>query len=656
MVPTKINPGVPQAQVAGRPSSNGHSIFKPSVKTLGTYRFGEYTPHFFMELLPNDKNVTVRCSHILRTLPMKSPIFNRVKLHKSYFDVPMQAIIPLNYEKWKVNPVQGDDCPADAGTTIADFMSVLDTANGLRKPTSFSDSSADYLAFFRYLAFCSWFGSEGSLLSSAEIQISNYWSYSSDTTKSVDDIIDLIFIKMVAHYESLNDTDPIFTWSIGSESYDVFPSVQVNEYTNKVISLRDFFYRFMLQPIGSFSQIRTTPIKLSDFLSYTGDGTNAISTAFFSIIAVAPVPVDLRRVLAYQIACAHFFSNDHIDYIFSAQLYRQNMWALATVNPNITSTFLMNGVTYNYDALSAHIIHQMISNASATYADQEWSFLANVFNFNRSLRFVDYFTGSRSNPLAVGITDVQVVGSKVSVIDMTKGLQRQKFLNAVNRAGAKFESYVKGVLGVKPAYDYHNPAYLGTIEDDISMQEVENTAAAQGNNEEYIRTNMRSNSSRFALNFDADRDSVVVGVTYFDIPRFHPFGIPRICQHLDRFDEFIPQAQYIGDQDINRAELGNIYGPAFPFSYTDRYQEYKLRKNFCFGGIRQYLRTWSYMIGNTFQQNNITPDFIRSRQEEFDKFYTLLTNYSPAGYFHFIIYQDCEVSASRPMVKHPQIL
>lgn len=660
MTPTKTTPGNPQV-VAGGSVIKNHSQFNNSYPVVGTYRFGEYTPHFVAESVPADKDMILRSSSALRSYTLKSPILNNVKLHKDYFNVPLQAIIPFNYEKFKVAPVQGDDCPDDAGTTLLTGVKNFHDFLVIHAPATFGGSPSEWQDFFRWLVAAQWFFSFGSLLSVCEIRLNNRLSIRFNyngtlTICDIDQFVDMVLTDMATYMETNGKS---FSATFGGTQYAVYASVAPDNVNPVTISLREFFYRFMSQPNA------TLDFNLETITAWIPNCDLANSFSF-NMVGGTDIPIDLRRLHAYNLVCAHFYSNDHIDYVFKAALYRQNQYSFIKLSGyDAGMRFIMNGVPFEYDALSAHAVQIMLLDNQATHTDNVFSYLSNIFNLNRSLRFMDYFTGARSNPLAVGNTNVPVSGSNVSVIDITKGIQRQRFLNAVNRSGSRFESYIKNLFGVKPAYDYHNPFFLGSTVDDVITSEIENTGNAQFSDisgldfetkKNSITSRFAANSSRYAFNFDSDRDSVLIGITYFDIPRYYPFGIPRIAQHLNRYDDFVPQAQFIGDQDIKKSELGATISPNSPFAYTGRYQEYKMRVPYCFGGVFHRLRSWAYFAQYGDINGTISPDFIRSIQTELDKFYLSLTSYSLAGYYHFIISTNNDFGTLRPMVKHPHIL
>lgn len=657
MLSSSLTPGNQQAVEAGKPKKISKSRFSPNPRSLGTYRFGEITPHFAFELLDNDTDIVLRCMHKLRTLPLQSPVLNATKLHKAYFNVPMQAILPLNYEKWRTIPVSGDDCPAEAGTTVSDFQrKVVSLITNYKTALSTYGTNSDDLWFtFTYLAIISWFCSEGSLLHSLGICNSSDFVFvdGNDELIDADKIVDSVFTYILSSF-TLDEV--LFYWNgFAVVNTTSFLADDINVPSFPKISLRDFWMRFLNQPLNSFLPNDSSPLDTLDLWGNVG-----IPVQVPSVYSNQhSIPVDLRRLHAYNIVCAHFFSNDHIDYIYSAELYRQNQQALLDVPFTPTNhTFTMNGVKFRFDSLSAHYFNAVCAVNSSNLAI--WipviSYLSNIFNFNRSLRFMDYFTGARKQPLAIGSNNVHVTGGNVSVLDITKSIQYQRLRNFANRVGPKFKSFLDGFFGKSPAYDFHEPFFIADTEEELFTNEVENTGANQTSNADFITSNIKSVNDKYAFNFDSDRDSVLIGVTYFDIVRFYPFGIPRIVQHEDKFDDFLPDLQYIGDQRIEGSELGAFRTGNTAFAYTTRNQEYKVSVPYCFGGIRQQLKTWSFTFPNTMYQSQISSDFIRSLQSEFDKFYTQLSGFSLRSYFHFIVLNNNELSLSRPMTKNPQIL
>lgn len=121
--------------------------------------------------------------------------------------------------------------------------------------------------------------------------------------------------------------------------------------------------------------------------------------------------------------------------------------------------------------------------------------------------------------------------------------------------------------------------------------------------------------------------------------------------------------QYQGDQSIFRKEL-NARWLTFPdlnFAYTLRYMEYKQRASIATGGFVSHLPAYAFVtdngsVGDFRADQNISPEYIRSRPSEFDRFYSALTGASLGSYFHFIVRYVNECNAERPMEYAPSVL
>lgn len=405
--------------------------------------------------------------------------------------------------------------------------------------------------------------------------------------------------------------------------------------------------------------------------------------------------LDLSRLLSYQLVCAHYYSNSSIDFIYSAELYRSYIYSLycentSTPSSTVHRTFQWNGMLCEYDALSENILARTLylKRSATSYfdpannleffdlgdltdpTDSRFPFIsarlacfAAIFGFRKSLRFGDYFVGARPRPLAPINTDVSVNNNAVSVIDVTRNIQAQRFGNAVMRSRQKIEEYVASLFGGgQPAPDFHNPFFLSRETETIFGEEVQNTGVAQQNNPNSRTSNFASRAGRFTFTFDnSDKHKCIyIQIISFDIKRAYTRSVDRQFLVLDRYDMFNPDFQYIGDQPIYGIELGYNYGSFIPrvFGYTSRDMEYKQRFDVASGGFVEELPGWILTDRNRehYQPAKLSPDFIRSFSCELDQFYISLTGYSLSSYFHFAIITNNNVSATRPMAVDPQIL
>lgn len=710
------------------------SKFDLSYHLFDTHRFGDITPHMVMDVVPSDENVQIGSSHQLGTYSLKAPLMQRLTMKKDYFQVPLMSLLPFNYDKFITNPVVGDDVNADAvGLTLTKdsyptfvspelFERYKTSLLGLSRSLSFLDPDSSFnvkciVAFqviMCQLLSMEKFFSNGSLLSKLGCHLSSLAKFvDNGEFLSFDQYFDLICSRLSEDIQYIDYLD-----------YDG-SSIRVIPDTSKVsnvlfkenyISFREFIEVLRDDPwllvhitncfVNSDAQVSWSDMPSNERYRELVEGGG------YDHVYIAPnFKLNLARPLAYQMVCAHYYTNDKIDYIYSAELYREYIHSLRVPTPGFPlysvnlgsaptmpndSTFVYNGVRCYYDHLSAFHLSELfpsfnidpaqltpivnpVYSPAENQLDQNFNVsITPVINFlcclvlqtavlgyRHSLRYVDYFVGAKSRPLAIGDVNVDVnQNNQVSVIDVTRNVQMQRFLNAVNRSGRRLSEYVKSLFGVSQSQDYHEPLYLGHTSDDIVGSSIENTGDAQQSEPLSVTSVLRSNASRYLFEANFDRFSVVIGVTYYDIPRSYFNTVERPFGHVDRFDMFNPDLQFIGDQAIYQYEVNPAVASdeERPFGYTIRNMEYKQRYNQAAGGFVDFLPGYAFLADYDDDRRylsldrHIGPSFIRSKNYELDRFYISLTGYSLASYFHFIVDNYNQVSASRPMAWQPGIL
>lgn len=667
----------------GGSTGRSRSKFPLSYTKFQTERFAEYFPFFVEEGVSGDI-LPFHSNHEVQTYTLKSPILQSLTKKKDYFAVPMQAILPLNWEKFYTNPNIGQDVPADCGCGVANFWDKIGTlfsnsdtylSNQLSSTTTSAPKKLEYM--LRYLLFFEMFYSTGSLMETLGISGHNYIDIERNSQGSPiqkrtwDEFFDEV-ISTIATALSGNISAYIGA-NIGGDTYTItaFPNSAFSQYTE--ISLREALE--LMRDDLSFEILSVS--NMSTLVASIG---SIYTDHYFTPYTSTGVTLNLSRLWAYQICVSHFYSNDHVDYIYSADLFRQYIAELAfgQSSSGLTESvlrFSVNGMYYQYDALSAAVFSQVISyfgtngiysrtNNTAVYPSLEemWAYFVALFSFKRSLRFLDYFTGSRAYPLAVGNSSVSVNNNAVDIVELSKSSMMTKFLQAVNRSGRKFSAYMKELFGKTPAYDYHNPMFLAHTSDLVGAQETENTGAGQldASRPLAITSRLRASSARYAFEFQPDRDCILIGISYYDLPRVYLNATERQNFNLDRFDMFNPYLQFTGDQPIYEAEIGTDTPSYTPFSYCNKDMQYKQRYNQACGGFcvpSTGLDNWIFPADTMRRTSfhHISPSFIRSFNSELDRFYQYLTGFSLGTYFHFIVRYDNRQDASRPMAYNPVI-
>lgn len=94
----------------------------------GTYRFGELGVCFVQDTVPDDET-PFGSSHDLRSMNMAAPLLSDLEIKKDFIEVPLPALLPLNYEKLMVQPQIGEDIdPQSIGLNVPEFTSLFRAA------------------------------------------------------------------------------------------------------------------------------------------------------------------------------------------------------------------------------------------------------------------------------------------------------------------------------------------------------------------------------------------------------------------------------------------------------------------------------------------------------------------------------------------------
>lgn len=686
-----------QNKVGGRFIHN-YSSFPDSLSRSRVYtaRFGEYTPCFTFDGVEKDQ-ISVNSLDKIDSMSLNSPFKGTIRKIKESFCVPKMAILPMNWDKIYVQPTTGDDVPDDANCVLLDFpnsiqssfnrmvLSVLGNVN-----ITDMDTLCRYMtAVMRMLTFGEFFYSEGSLLKycgySGNAQI-EFRSVDPSFDGWYDAVIKQLFTPFIGITVQFGYGDTQYVkqyFGLSGSRPDTFDYDKVN-------SFRDFLADFRDDPSASIISYTASTDPFDPLAFYNTFKVGHITRSFtFHLPAsnpdddlkdLQPTTLNLSRVLAYQLVCAHFYSNSGVDFLYTADLYRQYVYNLflAAGYGDDYRTFTYNGMQLKFDYLSGNRLITAITDIPMYYSGLSgridsgsplhlFCVLAAIFGFRRSLRYGDYFVGSRTRPLAPFNSDVSVDNNSVSVIDITKRIQGQRFANAVMRTRSKIENYVKGLFGSAPAPDYHNPFFLAREVETIFGDEVQNTAENQFSRPNSRTSLMASNAGRYTFTFNNDDNHpcIYLQLISFDVRRHYSRSVDRQLLQVNRYDMFNPDFQYIGDQPVYGIELGfsgngnsDLNGIPVVFGYQGRDMEYKQSFDIALGGAIRQLPGWFFTDRGITKITRpvIDSDFIRSYPSELDSFYLSLTGYSLATYFHFVINTINNIDAKRAMAVDPQIL
>lgn len=639
-----------------------HNTFNRSYDHYCTQRYGDLHPFYIEDSVSGDNN-PLYSKHQLKTYTLQSPMMTGLAMRKGYFAVPYKAMIPFNFEKVFINPKKGDDVLDNVGTVIPQFSSSFFPISTFVAPV---DGAFDELTLrVKFILYLEMFFSSGSLLHALGYKLNRCFRITTTTGsvpffnssfKSFDGFFDIFF-------------DSLFRDGISVE----FPSLGVTYSTYDVLGVSKVSYHRMIELLRDYPDFKIIDNdgQSDGFSQVVLDLFAEVETVFTSNVSiqVPSRPFDFSRLLAYQISSIVFFSNDDIDNVYTANLFRQNCSSLL-IPYSGRAVFSYNGVTCDFDILSGRYLSIalngfcgyapfVVSANINTQLDSVYCYISEIFQFRKSLRFSDYFLGARMSPLSVGDINAPVVSNNVSAIDMTRSISIQRFTNFVNKIPSTIAGYLKEMFGVESAVDLTEPSYLGVTMANVGGFEVENTSSE---NQGKLVTNLATCGGDFAFEVQISDPCVIIGMSWFEQPRIYADIIERQMLHTDRFDKFQPMLQYTGDQDIKQCEFFARNPYSEPYAYTLRNMEYKQRVHQATGGFVENLPSWANVRGEQDYENEsddnvtINSDLIRAKNYEFDKYYSSLEGLSLGNYFHFIVKYMNENKVTRPMAVAPEIL
>lgn len=673
----------------------GYNKFDFSRSFYNTERFADINVIDVVEGVEGDK-IPFGNKHYIRSYTMNSPIMFDLIKKKTYFMVDNKAILPRNWEKVYKQPNKGDDVEYDVNCFTTSLFPILeqfianigyDETNGWsmgvgNNPHGYLTDAEIYTqdfynAVWRFIFLLESIFSDGSLLSSMNchlsptIKVHPYGIPSQNSDVSFDE-----WLQETLSWFDSSSTERNISVTFPSLSDKGFSTINEHYYVHSplrtIFDLMRTYSNFRAVLGGSnSSQARVDWLmkQLSRLEFIYGYDPNSVESYGFN----------LSRLVAYQLVSTQFYTNDSVDNIYNAELFMQN--AESTFRKffsayNAFPEFTYNGVKTMYDVFSGKCIdiafqtlYNYFLGVRGNFGTLDYSIFTEVYNYfhmlffyRKSLRYGDYFVGSKTLPLAPGDVTADVVANGVSAIDMTRSILMQRFLNSVERVSNTWKDYIAGVMdGVTPPNPLE-PRFLASSKSKVSGFEVENTAENQGN----IVTLLKSGDSNYIYEVEVGEPCIILGVSTYEVAGVYSRTVERFFKHANRFDMFNKFMQNIGDQEITMNERSAAFSPARIFGYTPRHMEYKQRYPIASGGFVSNLPGYAFIRDNKqsgqldvdFSDSalKITSSFIRNRNSEMDRFYDSLSGLTLASYFHFIVKYENIVTPMRQMEYSPSIL
>lgn len=393
-------------------------------------------------------------------------------------------------------------------------------------------------------------------------------------------------------------------------------------------------------------------------------------------------------LLSYQMGVACQFNNDQTDYVLSPPLWLSVMQSMLLkmvsddgthpVDRLVLPTFTYNGASYVYDCVSgyniSHLIYclEMIALSAGGFdqaiytnenLDVSLSALQNIFSFQPSLKYFDYFLGGRTRIYSVGDN---LIDDPTNMAEVARGLIYQKAKMIFARVGNDYDDYTKEVLNAYNGIDqYHDIIPCGGSEYDIQNYLVENnTSSSQGE----LVSSVNSGGSLGSCDITLQVRGVVLGVSFITAERIYSRASESFYYKQDRLDHFNPLLQHTGDISLNRflLDISDLTegSPSLDkvYSYMVKDMDYKQTYHHADGAFLDSLPSWSFLV-DAFGE----PDFfpfcdtlnqysIRELPSVWDRFFESLPSLSEGTRFHYILNIYNDTTVVRNMIPKPQLL
>lgn len=654
-------------------------------KFAQTEKFGELSPFMRYQGEYKDKNVILYSASSVDSMSLHAPLLQQIRHNKDFYVVDKRAILPHTWELIHNQPSHGDDIDASKANSLirlfndedSDILFSLEQYicdYGLYDHSNPVDlDNVDWSYFIKFLRGFALFNelfSPDSLFAEFRIPLADILDPNSG--EKVFSILDDFW--SAYHYML---TDLQVQHAVDSQLTGIERNIQVwfkdhdgNVILRKVYNFESiegrmaFYYDFTQNSNIDFKDF--SGVSLDVDYAHVGfqaaqeqfdsndpiySISNKVYNGLISLFEVSNASkfINIDVIIAYQLICSEFHTNDLIDYVYSADIYRRIFESVAFESQ---LTFDYNGVKQPYDGFSAVTLGYILSNSSDLYY---YDLFMSLITRKRSLRYIDYFTGARSTPLSAADTQVEVNNDVASAIDITQQTLMARFKLFVNRVGRKSEDYLGKLFHTSNREDICCPVKIGHISEVLYQEETQNTGADQLELDNSRTMTLKAHNNRFAFDTDCDVASIIIGISSYEITRFYSHGLDPFALKVDRYDMFNPMLQYLGDQAISQSELNAGLDIDSYFGYRNKDMEYKVGISYSCGGFRRELKDWIFEQPIADRDTVIGPDFIRSHQTELDKYYVALTGTRSYNRYHFICKYNNHISAYRNMVFAPLI-
>lgn len=662
-------------------TNHGYNKFDLSHTVLDTMQYGELLPIPLIHTIPGDSH-DITIPHVLESDTLGSPLFSGLSLKKDIFHIPYRILMPHQWESFLTVPDVNVDIPS-ACKPLLNVVFLIDKLNRdfNISGTPSTTNSSNFHTLAQRLALLNWFGPHG---------IFPHMGYNLDEPNLM-----LLYKNAETALNTAMGNFPVSAYVLSMFGVGASADAVLQKFDNSSTKCTAYCFRYFPKiyidwcekhdysdtlandseigitiPSGFnyatfsklFINLKLTQGKTTTSLSDPTYNANGSNKEYF---------INILPFVAYKAITTHFYTNDSVDSVFSFQHYMNNMDVFADYflpNHQIPTD---SGPNLVPDTFSEFCLRWVLKGLPSQYKVLEFFF--NIFDYDCSLKFGDYFTTSNVKPLA-GLdsdSDIQipVTSGRVNVYDVRHALSMQKFLNMVNRLGSRLIDYSKGIFGVVPSdAPKMFPEFVLRVGSTIDTDGVTSTGDVESLGDRVAIA--KSSESNTHFNYRSDEFGILMLIYHIDANTAYSTGIDKHLLHLDRYDLFNPYLENLGDQEIKTRELINLpltekstYDSTF--GYQMRYAEYKHANNRFLSNFRDGYRSWVVGYGSQFGNSpydirsvskTLNPDFVHTTEFDIDNIFKANTGLSPLHRSQFKIKFPISISSSRKINYHSSIV
>lgn len=591
-----------------------------------------------------------------------NPILSNIRQIVDTYRVPFQAL----YKDWEdvigVYQSKGDQCPVDVRSYFnpTSLWNSLYSSDGLSK---FDD--IDVMTFCRYIIMLASIYGRDSILNNFNIHISRGLCCVNADLGIDDAAPSSVFFDIISYiYQYLKDNNLDVTFVFGNKEI----VYGFNEYNGYLLSSVNQFIELIFS--SSYAHANTNASSAEDTIKISELDVNVyqnIESIFDSLSWDGyNKDINIEPLIAYQMILSDKFSNAKVDNVYTARMFsdalRQIVRNITSVNPNYS--FSLNGKDYYYEPYSA-IYLMAVAPALFRYVNDEHvsivcNYFLSIFGYGRPLRYGDYYTGARLEPLSPGNTRVTVENGEVDAVAINKKEWLYSFLYNLHLSTSEFKDYIRGIFGTNIQPSRSDIIRLVRKEKYLGKESVENTGSAQF---EYVGTGrlpmssiLRGGASDASLMYHSKEPALLITLVWHDAKIFRSNTVAKDSQIKTVLDEYIPELEFIGDQQILGMELDGSRANSDVFGWNQRYAEYKMKTSFVSGAFLDDYANGMLLTDSGYSANNgpleLSSTFIRQSIQDYERFFGNARFGLQSVHAYAIV--NFGTSAKRPMYVNPQ--